>query len=562
MLRRIALRDFVLVRQHEVDLTEGFTVLTGETGAGKSILIDALQLALGARADAGVVRQGTGRADVSAEFDAPGAGTPLAQWLDDGGFTNPDDSNALLLRRTVDAQGKSRAWINGAPATATQLREIGEDLVDIHGQHAWQSLTRTASVRALLDGYAAHPTEALQAAWKAWRTASAALGDAQSRQKTLSDERDRLAWQLQDLDRLNPQPGEWAELNTEHTRLANAQSLIEAAQQSLGLLDEADESAQRQLARAGQVLGDAGRVDRELAALAALLNDAASQVGDAVHSLNSYLGRLEPQPGRLAELDTRLSEWLSLARRHRRAPEELATLRDEWRAALSQLDAAADLNTLAASEAKAQAAWHTEAQALSVARRRAAPKLSKAVSAMMQQLGMAGGAFEVALAPSPAPQAHGLEDVEFLVAGHAGAAPKPLGKVASGGELSRIALAVAVVTSRLGSAQTLIFDEVDAGVGGAVAEVVGRLLKTLGQDRQVLAVTHLPQVAACADAHFVVSKAAGSAKAPPESAVQRVAGEARVAELARMLGGERLTQTSFAHAQDLLEAATGAKGTA
>jgi DNA repair protein RecN (Recombination protein N) len=574
MLRSLTLRDFVLVHQTEVSFVGGFTVLTGETGAGKSILIDALQLALGARADAAVVRPGAQRADVSAEFDAPAANSPLGQWLADAGFDGAgDEATSLLLRRTVDAQGKSRAWVNGSAATATQLRELGEALVDIHGQHAWQSLTRTAGVRTLFDVYAGVQADALRSATQAWRQAQAALADAQARQQTLQTERDRLQWALQEMDRLNPLPGEWAELNAEHSRLANAQALIDAATRSLHLLDDGDESAQRQLARAVAALTDAGRLDAELASLAPMLNDAASQLGDVVHTLNSYLARLEPNPARLGELDARLAEWLGLARRHRRAPDELASLRQQWQAELAGLDAAADLGTLRQAVASAQAAWLAQAQQVSKLRKAAAPKLSKAVTGMMQQLGMGGGRFEVGLTPiaadqgapvgeGPSPQAQGLEDIEFLVAGHAGAEPRPLGKVASGGELSRIALAVAVVTSRLGNADTLIFDEVDSGVGGAVAEVVGRLLKTLGRDRQVLAVTHLPQVAASADAHFVVTKTApGSAQgkpasAPlPESRIQPVQGEARVAELARMLGGERLTQTTFAHAQDLLEAA-------
>jgi DNA repair protein RecN (Recombination protein N) len=562
MLRTLTLRDFVLVRQTEVSFAGGFTVLTGETGAGKSILIDALQLALGARADAGVVRQGAARAEVSAEFDAPAASSPLAQWLGawlaDAGFEAPADDSGLLLRRTVDAQGKSRGWINGSAATAAQLRELGEALVDIHGQHAWQSLTRSAGVRALFDSYAGVASHALRAATQAWQQAQAALASAQQRQQGLQTERDRLAWALQEIDRLNPQPDEWAELNAEHAWLANAQALIDAAQRSLHWLDESDESAQRQLARASAALADAGRLDAELAALAPVLADAASQVGDAVHTLNSYLARLEPNPKRLDELDRRLSEWLGLARRHRRPPEELVALRQQWQADLSGLEAAADLDGLSRAVAEAKAAWLGEAQQVSRLRKAAAPKLSAAITALMQQLGMAGGRLEVALTPqaeAATPSAQGLEDIELLVAGHAGAAPRPLGKVASGGELSRVALAVAVVTSRLGTAGTLIFDEVDAGVGGAVAEVVGRLLKTLGRDRQVLAVTHLPQVAACGDGHFVVSKSAGQASAPPESRIEAVQGEARVAELARMLGGERLTQTTFAHAQDLLEAA-------
>jgi len=543
-LRRIALRDFVIVRKLDLDLSAGFSVLTGETGAGKSILIDALQLALGARADAGAVREGATRADISAEFDTP---AHLGAWLDQAGFENGD---TLLLRRSIDAQGKSRAWINGAPATATQLREAADHLVDIHGQHAWQSLTRPEAVRGLLDAYAGASTQRLASLWQAWRAAQKALADARAAQDTLQRERERLAWQIGEVDKLAPGADEWDDLNASHTRLAHAQSLIDAAQAALGALEGEDGGATASLAQARSALQGQEHLEPEFQALTEVIASSLAQAEDAAHSLHTYLRKTDLDPARLAELDERMSLWMSLARRYKRSPQELPALLASWKEELARLDSAADLDALEAAERKAQQSWRTEARALSKTRTQAAPKLAQAITQAMQGLGMQGGRFEVALEPLAEPAQHGLEDVAFLVAGHASSTPRPVGKVASGGELSRIALAIAVTTSELGNAQTLIFDEVDSGVGGAVAETVGRLMKQLGRDRQVLAVTHLPQVAACADHHLVVAKRADAQGTA--SQVAPVNGEQRVAEVARMLGGERLSGTTLAHAKEML----------
>ena len=312
MLRRLSLRDVVIVAALEVELGPGFTVLTGETGAGKSILVDALQLALGARADAAIVREGAARAEVAAEFDAPSS---LRPWLDEAGFAADD---TLLLRRSVDAQGRSRAWINGSPATVAQLREAADHLVDIHGQHAWQSLTRPAAVRALLDAQAGADTAALQAAWAAWRTARAALDEARARRDTLERERERLAWQIGEIDRLAPGDDEWAALNAEHQRLSHGQALLDGARAALSAIADDDASAETLLARAIDALDEVQRFDAELGAVAEVLRGAQAQLEDAAHTLNAYLGRSEPDPERLAELDARLAAWISLARRYRR----------------------------------------------------------------------------------------------------------------------------------------------------------------------------------------------------------------------------------------------------
>lgn len=545
-LKRIVLRDFVIVSELELDLSAGFTVLTGETGAGKSILIDALQLVTGARADAGVIREGAARTDVSAEFDSSGV---LGEWLQEAGF---DPGDSLLLRRTVDTQGKSRAWINGSPATATQLRELGEQLLDIHGQHAWQSLTRPEAVRGLLDAYAQVSASTLAVLWQQWRQAQTALQEAVGQQDSLQRERERLAWQIGEVDKLAPLASEWDELNTEHGRLSNAQALLDAAHGALKALEDEDSSALGGLNTAHQLLQHQEHLEPVFKELTEVLASSLAQAEDAVHSLHTYLRKTELDPQRLAELDERMALWMSLSRRYKRTPQELPGLLAAWKEELGRLDAAADLAGLEAAEKNAQSAYLTEAKALSKARVAAAPKLARAITQAMQGLGMQGGRFEVELQKLAQPQQSGLEEVAFLVAGHAGSSPRPVNKVASGGELSRMALAIAVTTSQLGTAQTLIFDEVDSGVGGAVAETVGRLMKQLGVDRQVLAVTHLPQVAACADHHLVVAKQLqGKATL---STVGSVQGELRVAEIARMLGGEHLSGTTLAHAKEMLKA--------
>ncbi len=542
-LKRITLRDFVIVRELELDLQSGFSVLTGETGAGKSILIDALQLALGSRADAGTVREGAARADISAEFDSLPA---TAAWLEQAGF---DQSDSLLLRRTVDAQGKSRSWINGSPATATQLRNIGDQLLDIHGQHAWQSLTRPDSVRGLLDAYAGASTNALHTCWTAWRSAQKTLADAHAARDSLQQEQERLAWQIGEVDKLAPGSDEWDGLNAEHTRLSHAQALLDAVQTAVKALEDEETGALAQLNRAHTALQNQEHIAPEYSALTEVLASSLAQAEDAAHSLHSTLRKTELDPQRLDALDERLSQWMSLARRYKRPPAELPALLASWKAELARLDAAADAAGCEAAAAHAFQNYSAAAAALSKTRSSAAPKLAKAITTAMQGLGMQGGQFQVALQKTE-PSASGLEDVQFLVAGHAGSTPRAIGKVASGGELSRIALAIAVTTSALGTAQTLIFDEVDSGVGGAVAETVGRLMKQLGRDRQVLAVTHLPQVAACADHHLVVAKQRDGKSTV--SSVALVLGEQRVAEVARMLGGEKLSGTTLAHAKEML----------
>jgi len=546
-LRRMVLRDFVIVHELELELHTGYTALTGETGAGKSILIDALQLVTGARADAGLIREGAQRTEISAEFDNTAAVDAL---LAEQGFA-ADDS--LLLRRSVDVAGKSRAWVNGSPATAQQLRAVGELLLDIHGQHAWQSLTRAAAVRALLDAYAQVSTTALARHWHTWQAARNAHADALAAQSNLQDQRDKLLWQISEVDKLQPQSDEWDSLNTEHGRLSNGQTLLDAAQSALDALDGDDGGDGGVLARLHTALAamePQQTIESRFAEPTQMLNAALAQTEETVRTLRAYLRHVDLDPARLQELDTRMALWVSLARRYKQTPAQLFATWQQWKQQLAQLEAASDLDALQTAVDAAGAAYETEARKISKARAKAAPLLAQAITSAMQDLGMGGGQFVVALERAAQAMESGWEEVQFLVAGHAGSTPRPVGKVASGGELSRIALAIAVTTSQLGSAPTLVFDEVDSGIGGAVAHTVGRLMQKLGADRQVLAVTHLPQVAACANQHLVVAKNTDGQHA--QSSVTPVVDDARVQEIARMLGGEKQTPTTLAHAREML----------
>lgn len=550
MLRTLAIRDFVIVDAIELDLSPGFTVFTGETGAGKSILIDALTLALGGRADASVVREGAAKADISAEFVADFAPALLA-WLDEHEFGSADGS--LMLRRVVDNGGRSKAFINGITATMAQLRELGEMLVDIHGQHAHQSLLKADAQRQLLDAHAGLQDEvkAVAAAWRQWRALARQREEFERDAKNVLLERERLEWQVGELEKLAAKPGEWAEVGNEHSRLSHAASLIEGAQQALNLLSE-DESAPMlsQLAMIEQKLGKLADIDDKLKPVLESLEPARIQLQEAVYALNDYLGRIELDPERLRTVEARLEALHSAARKFHVDPDGLHDEFARLSGRLGELADATDLDALRAQEQKLADAYHALAAKLTKARAKAAKSLSAAVTAAMQELSMSGGRFEIALEASD-PAAHGVEQVEFLVAGHAGTTPRPLAKVASGGELARISLAISVIASSATATPTLIFDEVDSGIGGGVAEVVGRLLKKLGHDRQVLCVTHLAQVASQAGQHFQVSKGT-VADGRTVSRIAPLGSAERVEEIARMLGGLEITATTRKHARELL----------
>ncbi len=561
MLRHLSIRDFVIVAALDLEFDSGFTVFSGETGAGKSILIDALALALGARADASVVRTGEARADITAEFETH---PQVDRWLDDQALaTQPNDGDShdgtgdgtVMLRRVVDANGRSRAFINGTAATLAQLRALGEMLVDIHGQHAHQLLMRPDAQRELFDTHAGlvDMAAAVTRTWRGWRDAAQAVELAQTRDRELQLERERLAWQLAELDKLAPQPGEWEEVNTEHRRLSHSANLIDGVQGALAALSESDDAMITHLASVISKLRDLADIDPALNDALAALEPAEIQLQEAAYSLSHYAQRLELDPERLAQVEKRVDALHSAARKFRLQPQTLPEEHQARRAQLAALDAAADLDGLRVAEVAAKDAYLAEAKRLSKARAKAAKALGAAVTTGMQELSMAGGSFEVTLVKLPDGGAHGLEQIEFRVAGHAGVPLRPLAKVASGGELARISLALAVIASAASPTPTLIFDEVDTGIGGGVAEVVGRLLHQLGRDRQVLCVTHLPQVAARGDHHFQVAKSANG-KGGTISTVTSLDKASRIEEVARMLGGIEITATTRKHAKEMLTA--------
>ncbi|KWU28896.1 DNA repair protein RecN [Burkholderia sp. MS389] len=549
MLRHLSIRDFVIVAALDLEFDSGFSVFSGETGAGKSILIDALALALGERADASVVRTGCGRADITAEF------TPhdrVARWLDEHAF---DAEDTVMLRRVIDANGRSRAFINGTSATLAQLRELGEMLVDIHGQHAHQLLMRPDAQRELFDTHAGLVADAANVAraWRVWRDATQAIDAAKAHERELQLEREKLAWQLAELDKLAPQAGEWDEVSNEHKRLSHSANLIEGVRGALNALSESDDAMLAQLGAIVSKLRSLADYDTALGDALASLEPAEIQLQEAVYSLSHYAQRVDLDPERLAQVETRLDALHSTARKFRLPPDTLHEEHAARRAQLAALDAAADLGALEAAQAKAREAYLADAKRLSKARVQAAKALGTAVTAGMQELSMAGGSFEVALVPLADGGPHGLEQVEFRVAGHPGVPLRPLAKVASGGELARISLALAVIASAASPTPTLIFDEVDTGIGGGVAEVVGRLLHQLGRERQVLCVTHLPQVAARGDHHFQVAKGADE-RGGTVSSVVALDKASRVEEVARMLGGLEITATTRKHAKEMLAA--------
>ncbi len=550
MLRTLAIRDFVIVDAIELDLSAGFTVFTGETGAGKSILIDALTLALGGRADASVVREGAAKADITAEFAGEFDAT-LTVWLSDNEFDAGDGS--VLLRRVIDNGGRSKAFINGVTATIAQLRELGEMLVDIHGQHAHQSLLKADAQRQLLDAHAGlqEDVKAVTAAYKQWRALAKQREEFERDAKNVMLERERLEWQVSELEKLAARPGEWSEVSNEHSRLSHAASLIEGAQQALTLLSE-DESSPMlsQLNGIEQKLSKLADIDDKLKPVLEAIEPARIQLQEAVYALNDYLGRIELDPARLRTVEARMEALHSTARKFHVTPDELPQEFAQLSGRLQQLADATDLDAMREQEQKLADAYRALAMKLSKARAKAAKSLSAAVTAAMQDLSMSGGRFEIGLNACE-PSAQGVEQVEFLVAGHAGTTPRALAKVASGGELARISLAISVIASTATATPTLIFDEVDSGIGGGVAEVVGRLLKKLGQERQVLCVTHLPQVASQASHHFQVSKGT-VADGRTVSRIGGLSASERVEEIARMLGGLEITATTRKHARELL----------
>ena len=553
MLRSLNIRDFVIVDELDLDLDHGFTVLTGETGAGKSILLDALSLVLGERADPSQIREGKSKAEISALFSLDGSLKELiSNWLDEQGFNLEDDGATLILKRIIESSGRSRAFINGSLATLNQTKELGNHLVDIHGQHAHQLLLKTGAQRDLLDHQAQLQEQVLtvRGLYQVWQTAKKQLELAKSAGESLQKEQERLSWQLEELDQLAPKAGEWAEIDVEYSRLANAAKLIEGSQNALAMLSEQEGNAEELLGKAFTEIEDLAKLDSHLEDAKISLESAQIQISEATHSLNRYLQKIDVDPDRLAEVEERLKALHSAAKKFKVTPEELPTI---WLDIKEKVNAIKDSQDLAALEKNlhaTQTEYNKAAKSLSLNRNKAAKILEKLVTEAMQDLSMAGGQFVIGIEPLAEGNAYGLENIEFLVAGHPGVSPKPLSKVASGGELARISLAISVITSEASQIPTLIFDEVDSGIGGAVAETVGKRLKELGQAHQVLCVTHLAQVAAQGHQHWKVEKQ--SSDNSTTSTITSLNRQERVEEIARMLGGLEITATTRKHARELL----------
>ena len=552
MLKFLSIRDFVIVDSLELDFASGFTALTGETGAGKSILIDALSLALGERGEAGMVRSGCERAEISAEFDT--ANLPgLQSWLREQELQG--DEGVCLLRRVLDASGRTRGFINGRSATLQQMREAGEFLLDIHGQHAHQSLLRPDAQRELLDGYAGLTREAETVAtlFRDWQGLHRRRVQLEQNAGAVAAERELLLFQKRELETLSFSVQEWNELQGDHARLSHAASLLETAQFGVEVLSEADTACLAQLNMLVARVRAGLEFDAALQDTLTMLESAQNELQEAVYALRHYQQKLDADPALLREQERRMADIVEAARKYRVQPEQLPEAMQRIAARLSELGGDADLEALSQQETAAREKYLAAAKKLGAARSKAAQKLSDEITAAMQTLAMQGGSFAVALTPLVEGNAHGLETVEFQVAANPGTPLRSMAKVASGGELSRISLAIQVSASMVATVPTLIFDEVDSGIGGRVAEIVGALLRQLGQRYQVMCVTHLPQVAALADAQWQVSKSVRGGATLSTIAVLKPA--ERIEEIARMLGGVKITETTRKHAAEMLGAA-------
>lgn len=548
MLQSLSIRDFVIVSTLELDFAAGFTVLTGETGAGKSILIDALSLALGARAEGGVVRVGCDKAEISASFDIT-RHDDAAQWLQQAELEA--EVGELVLRRVMYADGRSRAFINGSPVTVQQLKEIGELLVDIYSQNAHHSLLKLATQRQITDefGGLSQLSGALEQAYRNWHQLHELRVSAEKNAAAYADELAELRDNVRELKQLDFNAEDWASLQTEHARLSNGADLIKNGELCMEMLRDGDLSALSLLGQIQHKLQDMHAYDASLAEAVESLDSGIIQLEEASRVIGKYVQHIDLDPERLNEVEARIQAIHGAARKYRVQVEALPELLQGWQVRMDALADVEDSAALAAQEAQAWQAYSALAEKLTAGRQAAAMKLSHEITLQMQRLSLAGGKFEVALTPQAA-SAHGMEQVEFLVAGHAGVAARPLNKVASGGELSRISLAIRVVTAQQGLVPTMIFDEVDVGIGGGVAEVVGNLLKQLGNSRQVLVITHLPQVAALGRHHLQVSKALVNGQTL--STIKPLDDVQRVEEIARMLGGLEITETSRRHASEML----------
>jgi DNA repair protein RecN (Recombination protein N) len=549
MLRALAIRDFVIVERVELETGAGFTVLSGETGAGKSILVDAIELLVGGRGDASVVREGAEKAELSAEFHLDG-NPLLEQYISERGLEG--DSGALILRRIIDRSGRSRCFVNGHAATLAQLREAGEHLVDIHGQHEHQSLLRAAAQRELLDAHAGAQELArgCAEAWRGWKRLEALAAEAAEQFAKREAERGELEEKVAELKKLALKAGEWDELAAQHQRLAHGSSLLAGAQSSLEALSEADGACLPQLSAVASRLRALSAHDDQLKNIVTMLESAEAQAGEAARDLRDYASRVDLDPDALRAAEARIEALHAAGRKYRIKPADLPAFEQELGQRFRELELAASPEALQREVAAAKGRYDAAAKKLSVKRKGAALALGREVTQAMQALAMSGGRFSVSLKALSEPGSAGAEEIGFEVASHPSLPLRPLAKVASGGELSRISLAIQLVAAKESPVGMLVFDEVDSGIGGAVADTVGRSLKKLGRQRQVFCVTHLPQVAAQGDEQWSVAKAGGKGKV--STAVKKLDRAGRIEELARMLGGADITATTRKHAAELL----------
>ena len=549
MLRALDVRDYVIVDKLSVEFGGGFTVLTGETGAGKSILVDAIELLVGGKGDAAVVREGAERAELCAEFDFDAHGG-FSSWLEERALAG--DPGQVILRRSIDRSGRSRGFINGHAATLAQLREAGEHLVDIHGQHAHQSLLRSSAQRELLDAHAGAETLRIDtaSAYREWKRLEALAQEALKNHAAREDERAELSDFSIELKRLDPREGEWEQVAAEHTRLQHGSSLLGGAQSSLEALADNESACLAQLGAVASRLRALSAHDAQLAGIVEMLDSAEAQAAEAVRELRQYASRVDLDPEVLREVEARIEALHAMARKHRVRPEQLPARLAEMQQRLAELALAVNPEALKREVEAARGRFDAAAKKLSARRGSVAQALSKSVTAAMQQLAMTGGRFSVQLKKLDQPAANGAEEIEFEVASHPSLPLRPLARVASGGELSRVSLSIQMVAAKQSPVGTLVFDEIDAGIGGAVAETIGRALRKLGKERQVLCVTHLPQVAANGDDQWSVEK--GGSRAAVRVRVSRLDRAARIEELARMLGGSEATARK--HAAELLDA--------
>jgi len=553
MLAQLTISNFAIVRELEIDFQRGMTAITGETGAGKSIAIDALGLCLGGRAEADMVRQGANRADICARFSLKDTPSALA-WLVENQL---DEGSECLLRRVISSDGRSRGFINGTSVPLSQLRDLGQLLIQIHGQHAHQLLLKPEHQKTLLDGYAGETDlkQAMAQSYRQWNQSCRVLAQHQQLSQEREARRELLQYQLKELNEFAPVAGEYENIDEEYKRLANSGQLLSTSQQALMLLADGEHTTlQNQLYTAQQLLGELVALDEKLNGVCVMLDEAAIQISEASDELRHYCERLDLDPNRLYELEQRLSRYISLARKHRISPEELAGYHQQLLDEQAQLDQQeSSQEELALAVAKHHQIAMQCAERLHQRREHYAQELSQLIGESMHALSMPHGrlAIDVQFNPDHL-TAEGADRIEFRVTTNPGQPLQPLSKVASGGELSRIALAIQVITARKMDTPALIFDEVDVGISGPTAAVVGKMLRQLGESTQVMCVTHLPQVAGCGNQHFFVSKETDGEMT--ETHMQPLDKRARLQELARLLGGSEVTRNTLANAKELLAA--------